>query len=540
MAETSADATFEAVAESLFQQLANLRVAHAREQASLKAELAGLKAQNALLLCGKDGTPKREPNEVPWFPKHEMGFVKPVAVNHPEVAHEKSEGEAQHSCEGTSDTDKMWETAVQRRQSRTEKGRFRNAMKRVVSQINLEEPKRTNAEIMLLQVLGNTAPTIPDTMLERILTHPFVEVLVSLMIVGSSLAIGAEVQLMSHTVKEIDAFVVLDMLFTVFFAFECLLRLIAFGKRFFLRDDRNWNIFDMLLVTISLLDLILGATVLEDANLQAKPLKMLRILRVIRVFRFFRQLSNLAAMVLSSLRHLVWALALFFLIIYIVALTLTSYATEWLKQETNNFEIAFDQSPITQKVHLLFGNVIYSSYTLLMVALNGISWGEVTDVSIEINRIFTLILFCYITFSVIAVLNVFTGVFVDEALETKRSQLDVQIEQQIRAKQDFVDKLKAFFVVIDADGDGTVDLVEIQEMLQDENMAAYFELLGFEKRDADKMFELLDQDGSGSVSVVEFLSGCERISGAAKGLDIHLLLTEARRTSLLLKALSRG
>ena len=55
---------------------------------------------------------------------------------------------------------------------------------------------------------------------------------------------------------------------------------------------------------------------------------------------------------------------------------------------------------------------------------------------------------------------------------------------------------------------------------------AYFDIIGFRPGDASLLAELLDHDGSGDISLNEFITGCERMKGEAKGIDVHRLLME--------------
>ena len=51
-------------------------------------------------------------------------------------------------------------------------------------------------------------------------------------------------------------------------------------------------------------------------------------------------------------------------------------------------------------------------------------------------------------------------------------------------------------------------------------------MIGFRPGDAALLAELLDRDGSGDITITEFIAGCERMRGEAKGIDVHMLLLE--------------
>merc|ERR1712187_142665 len=61
---------------------------------------------------------------------------------------------------------------------------------------------------------------------------------------------------------------------------------------------------------------------------------------------------------------------------------------------------------------------------------------------------------------------------------------------------------------------------------------AYFRTLGLDISTAYHLFRLLDLDNSGTVSRSEFLMGCLRMRGSAKGVDVATLMYENKRMML--------
>merc|ERR1719364_90285 len=68
-----------------------------------------------------------------------------------------------------------------------------------------------------------------------------------------------------------------------------------------------------------------------------------------------------------------------------------------------------------------------------------------------------------------------------------------------------------------------------QSQLDQPNMKAYFRAIDVDVSEAKGLFRLLDLDGSGFIDAEEFLSGCLRLRGPAKALDLALLMHEVRR-----------
>eukprot|EP00439_Symbiodinium_sp_Y106_P035255 s561_g4.t1 len=248
----------------------------------------------------------------------------------------------------------------------------------------------------------------------------------------------------------------------------------------------------------------------------------------------------------------------------------------------NWLELVQTSSDPTMQIMLRrFGSLSKTAYTLVQAMLGGFNWGEVSDVLMDIDvnhgfqdralqgkgcvggiclvrlravtaepRISPALLLLYVAFTMLAVLNVITGAFVDNALNLASQQRDFQIEKEIESKEQYARQIRALFQMlgkaikhcedcegcmlrehdikkrtIDDDGSGDVSRKEIREMLEDATLSAYFRVLGFETTDADLLFKLLDVDDSDS----EFLDGCGRLKGPARNMDVHAILAECRR-----------
>ena len=103
---------------------------------------------------------------------------------------------------------------------------------------------------------------------------------------------------------------VADTLVTVFFAIEISIRFVAEErKRNFLRDP--WNLFDSLIVGVSLVPAELTGSVLL--------LRLIRIFRVLRLISVVPELRQMIEALISSLKRGTYVLLLMFIAIYIYA-----------------------------------------------------------------------------------------------------------------------------------------------------------------------------------------------------------------------------
>merc|ERR1712019_133160 len=146
--------------------------------------------------------------------------------------------------------------------------------------------------------------------------------------------------------------------------------------------------------------------------------------------------------------------------------------------------------------------------------LNGISWytipialGQIPGWTGPFLAGFFLI---YLSFTMLAVMNIITGVFVDNAVETAKTQREFLVQKEMELKERYVAEMRGLFGEMDDDGSGFVTLAEIQEYFEDPRVQSYFQALGLDTHDSERLFKLIDNDGSGDVSVDEFLDGCLR------------------------------
>merc|ERR1719217_1046594 len=77
---------------------------------------------------------------------------------------------------------------------------------------------------------------------------------------------------------------------------------------------------------------------------------------------------------------------------------------------------------------------------------------------------------------------------------------------------------------MDQDESGTISLDELDRYFEDVRMKSYFQVLGIDPDDSERLFRLLDEDGSGEVGIDEFLDGCLRLKGDARSIDVHSIM----------------
>merc|ERR1711988_1039307 len=112
--------------------------------------------------------------------------------------------------------------------------------------------------------------------------------------------------------------------------------------------------------------------------------------------------------------------------------------------------------PAVTSVRSLYGSLGRTTYTLSQTVLGGVSWHEVCDPLFNVSWLSVSSLLVYIAFNLLAVLNVITAVFVDQAFRsTEKERCDV-IQKEMDKQEEELHQISDFFLAIDEDGSGGI------------------------------------------------------------------------------------
>merc|ERR1712118_244730 len=124
-------------------------------------------------------------------------------------------------------------------------------------------------------------------------------------------------------------------------------------------------------------------------------------------------------MIMNSCKSLVWALVMLAIILYVFGICFTSFASTFSRDQPDH--------PYTPAVATHFGDLYATITTLLESMLNGMGWSVVADTALEMGYVEFVLFYFFIFFSMLAVMNVITGVFVENAIQSAKSQRDYLI-----------------------------------------------------------------------------------------------------------------
>eukprot|EP00419_Tripos_fusus_P076864 CAMPEP_0172893292 /NCGR_PEP_ID=MMETSP1075-20121228/148162_1 /TAXON_ID=2916 /ORGANISM="Ceratium fusus, Strain PA161109" /LENGTH=314 /DNA_ID=CAMNT_0013748133 /DNA_START=202 /DNA_END=1143 /DNA_ORIENTATION=- len=239
-------------------------------------------------------------------------------------------------------------------------------------------------------------------------------------------------------------------------------------------------------------------------------LRLLRVLRLLRLMHFIGELNMIISSVSQSLRSLCWTGLLLAMMMYIVGVMFT--------QITVGYKLGMYEDPTDAgmaRLSMHWGSLARSILSLYAAILGGIDWDDLaTPLSEHVSPLMAVLFCFYIGFSLIAVMNVITGVFVETSMK----------QTEMAKELDFMRVAHEFFDSCDEDGSGTISFREFDEQIETPSFKAYCESLGIDTCDAKLLFTLLDSDGSGELEAQELFHGMLRLRSGAKYIDIQKLV----------------
>jgi len=327
--------------------------------------------------------------------------------------------------------------------------------------------------------------------------------------------------------------------FTAVFSVELILRVLVYRCSFFYTREWHWNWFDAILVALSWVDTALDAAASAAAGTEAgqgegggpgmvrllRFVRVTRLLRALRIIRVLRHVSGLRALVvtiISTLRSLFWSLVLLLILFYGFGILFTQGTVDHFAFGGAG---AAAEGPMIRK-H--FGGLGKTMFTLFQSITGGISWIAVVEPLGTMGWPWVALFTVYIAFTCFAVLNVITSKFCQTAMDSSQKDQLSLIQAHIEHKEAYLSMVKKLFNVLDTDSSGSISLDEFESHLNNDQTKTYLDSLGLSTDDAKMLFKLIDVDRTQSIDVEEFMMGCLRLRGTAKSIDVATMMGNQR------------
>mmetsp|Transcript_54480 Transcript_54480/g.122913 ORF Transcript_54480/g.122913 Transcript_54480/m.122913 type:complete len:248 (-) Transcript_54480:132-875(-) len=220
------------------------------------------------------------------------------------------------------------------------------------------------------------------------------------------------------------------------------------------------------------------------------------------------------------MKSLLWVMLVLGMCFYVFGVTFTVATTMALNSKEKY------QDPSTQGVRDFFGTLDRSFLSLFMAMSGGNDWAVFYEALEHLPIQYRIIFLLYISFALFAVVNIVTGIFVETAMQSNAQDRDVTVHEEMENKKNYLRSMRDIFEAMDEDDTGSVSLEEFESKLADERVIAYFNALKLDVSDARRLFFLLDYDNSNEVDIDEFLTGCYSLQGESRALDMKLMQHE--------------
>jgi len=182
----------------------------------------------------------------------------------------------------------------------------------------------------------------------------------------------------------------------------------------------------------------------------------------------------------------------------------------------------------SRKLYEYFGS--FSRCLLSMFEITLGNWPPVTRLlSEEVSEWFMF--FCMvhkltIGFAVIGVIN---GVILQETFKVAQTDDVIMLRQKQRASQQVRKKMMSLFEALDQSGDGNLEYEEFEVIANIPEMKTWLASMEIETDDLKTLFELIDDDCSGSITAEELASRMPRIKGTARSIDVLAMAQKHQR-----------
>jgi len=345
---------------------------------------------------------------------------------------------------------------------------------------------------------------------------------------GIFLALDVEVWLNYDLPQWNVVLYVLQALCTAVFVVELLLRLQVDGCRNHCR--RLGNVFDAVVVLVSIIDLwiVTPAKLIADGEKSQDPLKaasafrvlqLLRLLRVVRLLRVSRELSLLVLGLVMSVRSVFWVFLLLFLFMYTGALFCMT-------------TLGASDIPELKKAFGSVGDSLYSHFKLITLE----AWPDINRSAMEESKFWGFYFVMFIMIMNLALVNLVIGVIMEGVMSIAQQEGrwlgDMHGIEAAPFLKFLIEKVKELRLGSRVGSAGTVEISgrEFGKLLDDPIFQEVLWMYGISlKLESELLFEVIDQDGKGSVSVEDLAAGLLELRGSAEEMHPVLVRRDLQR-----------
>eukprot|EP00927_Polykrikos_kofoidii_P064732 TRINITY_DN6022_c0_g3_i3.p1 TRINITY_DN6022_c0_g3~~TRINITY_DN6022_c0_g3_i3.p1 ORF type:complete len:675 (+),score=81.64 TRINITY_DN6022_c0_g3_i3:175-2025(+) len=342
------------------------------------------------------------------------------------------------------------------------------------------------------------------------------------------------------TVRQRSSFdAALQLAFLIAFSIELGCNVYLEGRGICSSPNRWMYCLDFVLITLDLADAVVyyaGQSVITRLS-KISILRMLRLLKAVRLMRVLKVMQHARGMrltvlaIVSSVEQLAWTMCLLVCIIYGFAVFFAMTVTGELSSSHGTFD---------QNNDLIewWGSLDRVSLTLFQSISGGVSWIDPFQ-ALHGSYLLQATFILYLSFVLFAVLNVITGVVCNTAIEMASRDTDMVVAARMEWDRCYDKDLRKIFHRMAGEESDNLTFDQWEKSLNDQWIRAFLTHMEIEVHDVTSFFSMLDKDTSNSISLTEFMYGCNQNKGSAMTLDINLILKKQQHMLELVTAAVR-
>lgn len=344
----------------------------------------------------------------------------------------------------------------------------------------------------------------------------FFQMSIGAVIAGNAVVIGLETDI--HDDAHARLWSQLEDIFLAIFLFELMFKFCVYGlSGFFFGQERGWNMFDFLIVTLGVTDRAVSHLTKARKGsgarffvLLMRTFRLLRLLRIIRIFRLMKQLYLLANSLLEAASAVAWVSVLCSLILYVASIVVTRLIGQP--------GLGAHDAPLLDEFRVEhFGSVPTSMLTLfrLMTFPDLEKFKPVCDVIPGMTGFFV----AFIIFMSLGMISLLTGTITESLLEKARQREDERRFDRERARRHLAEDLRAAFQDRGAGAPGVLNRQQYEGCKEEVLRLCEYHHMRLRSKDLDALFELVD-DGSGNIDAEELLYGMVQLNSEVRPMAI--------------------
>jgi len=235
----------------------------------------------------------------------------------------------------------------------------------------------------------------------------------------------------------------------------------------------------------------------------------------------------LSVAIMNCSTMLMWAVTILFLVMFSFSVVFINAASQYISD-------AGESDENIDNMKLFFGSLPMAILTLFMAVAGGIDWWDVVKLLLDIHILYACLFLLFVVMTVLAVMNVINAIFVNDAIETTRMDMDLRMQCEMTQNQYMLDRLTVIFRQLTGSHgpNPKIEMSVFVELVEEDRIKLQLSMLGLHFTDGEAFFKLLDMDGNGELGMDEFVMGCLRLKSGAILIDINVMLEDTRRLVL--------